>query len=93
MLLPLLTKHWSRVITIEGPLADLASLEITTIAESAEETLAGLKQVLRQILLGSPKGLKLSQVASGYKDKTGVQPRPVLHCQFPSAQTYSYRMS
>jgi hypothetical protein len=53
-----------RILSFDGPIADLASLKVTTLAESGEETLTGLKSMLRQILAGHSKGLKLTQASS-----------------------------
>ena len=52
-----------RILSFDGPVADLASLKVTTLAESGEETLTGLKSMLRQILAGHSKGLKLTQAS------------------------------
>jgi hypothetical protein len=60
-----------RVLNMEGTLSDGPdSVQVTTIAESAGETLAGLKQVLRQILSGQAKGLRFTAVANTYKERT-----------------------
>jgi hypothetical protein len=60
-----------RVLKMEGTLADGPDqVQVTSLAEHAGETIAGLKQVLRQILTGQTKGLRLSAVASTYKEKT-----------------------
>ena len=44
---------------------------VTTVPENAGESLAGLKSTLRMVLHAIPKGLKLSQLQSAFRDKTG----------------------
>jgi len=43
---------------------------LTSVPVNADESLAGLKNAVRSVLHGIPKGLKLSQLQSAFKDKT-----------------------
>jgi hypothetical protein len=44
---------------------------VTSVAENADESLVGFKSIIRNLLHGMPKGLKLAQLQSAFKDKTG----------------------
>lgn len=61
-----------RVLSLSGGFANVADITVTTTPEHSGETEAGLKQVLRQVLTGHTKGLKLASVAAAYKDRTNT---------------------
>jgi tRNA A37 threonylcarbamoyladenosine biosynthesis protein TsaE len=66
-----------RAVSIEEPStppspqsAALAGIMLTSVAHNANESLDGLKGTVRSVLHGIPKGLKLAQLQSAFKDKT-----------------------
>ena len=50
--------------------AGLDAVMVTSVADNANESLDGLKGTVRSVLHGIPKGLKLAQLQSAFKDKT-----------------------
>lgn len=59
-----------RAVSMEEVVALPGNAMLTSVAENADESLAGLKNTLRSVLHGIPRGLKLSQLQSAFKDKT-----------------------
>ena len=66
-----------RAVSIQEPAtppspqsAGLAGIMLTSVAHNANESLDGLKGTVRSVLHGIPKGLKLVQLQSAFKDKT-----------------------
>jgi hypothetical protein len=47
------------------------SVMLTSVPANTDDSIAGLKSTIRAVLYGIPKGLKLAQLESAFKDKTG----------------------